>query len=152
MDGIGILDGDQVVADLVDDAAGTDGTRRILQQECFECLVDPGAGDHLRTDMRPDFGLEMLDDLIDGLRIKIAFLGKHRFERAHAALHVAQVRSMVMVVIVIVIVIVMIVRRVMHCLFHRFAESDADFTGNRAPIHRKIFCPFVAAVRTVLPD
>src|SRR6516164_11632980 len=78
-----------------------DSVGRVRQQSPLEVGIDPGARDDARPDMRADFGLEILDDLIEGGWVDVALLGQDRFECLHSKLHLRELGAMIVVVRVV---------------------------------------------------
>ena len=97
---LGVLDHDQVAADLAEMAHRVDRLGSVLEQPLLERRIGPGARDDAGADMRADLGLVGFDDLVEDGRVDVALLGQHRFERAHAQRHLGQLRMIVVVIVV----------------------------------------------------
>ena len=61
--------------------------------------IAPRLGDHLRADMRADFGFIKLDDAIERGGFDISLLDQNRFERAHPQLHLGKIGALIVIVI-----------------------------------------------------
>ena len=96
-----VLDRHQVLADAAGEAERADRLRRILEQRALERRIGPGPGDDAGAVARPDPGLVGLDDHVERGRIDIALLGQHRFQRAHAQLHLGHLRAVLVIVVMI---------------------------------------------------
>ena len=79
----------------------------VLEQRALERRIAPGLGDDAGAVVRADLGLVGLDDDVERGRVDIALLGQHGLERAHAQLHLGQLRA---VLVMIVMIVVMILR------------------------------------------
>src|SRR5207247_2107958 len=55
--------------------------------------------------VRPDLGLVGLDDCIERRGLDVAFLGQDGLQRAHAQLHLGELRAVLVVMVVVVIVV-----------------------------------------------
>ena len=99
-----VLDGDQVIADAVDQAERLHGLGRVLDQRLLEGRIGPGLGDDAGAVVRADPGLERLDHHVERGRIDIALLGQHGLEGAHAQLHLGELRAVLVIVVVVVVV------------------------------------------------
>ena len=93
-----VLDRDQMVANTIDHAKRQHRFAAVFQQRLLERRIGPGLGHRARTDMRPDFGLEGLDNRIERRRIDIALLGQHGLERPHPQLHFREFGAVLVVV------------------------------------------------------
>ena len=95
-----------MIADAAHVAHRGDRLGGVRQQRLLEFGIGPGLGDDDRAVARADLGLVGLDDGVERGRIDIALLGQHGFQRAHAKLHLRQLRAVLVVMIVVMVVIV----------------------------------------------
>src|SRR5580692_7041331 len=94
-----------MVADPVHEAERGHRLAAVFEQRALERRIAPGLGDDPGAIVRADLGLIGLDDDVERGRVDIAFLGQHGFERAHAQLHLGQLRAVLMMVVMIVVMI-----------------------------------------------
>src|SRR5260221_13591677 len=73
----------------------TDRRGGVGEETVLEIGVRPRLGDNARPDMGTDLGLVGVNDEIKRLRVYIALLGQDGFERAHAQLHLAELRAVI---------------------------------------------------------
>ena len=102
---VGVLDGDHVLALPAREAELGNGRGGVLEEPCLVVGIAPGLGDDPGAVVRADLGFVGLDQHIERLRVHVAFLDQDRFERAHAQVHLREMRAVLVIVVVIMIVI-----------------------------------------------
>src|SRR5512142_777718 len=102
-----------MIGDAAERAVLVDRLGRVFEKALLEPRVAPGLGADARPDMRPDLGLERLDDAVERGGIDIAFLGQHGLERANAGLLLGQLRVSAMIVVMVVRVAMAVIMSVL---------------------------------------